>query len=288
MKIIKFLYKPIKYLLLLSLFCALIYFRSIIFQPEINKYIDGAITYIENEFDIQIPEHIAEQKKETLAIANTTSQPVTEVASNESVIEKPIEDYKPVSPVETVEMTESEHSMPEKTSSVIEEIQEKQATIIEKLSATVDMINQKVDKLFNNSNTTVSTQQAPVNNQEITTPPAETIVSQTYSIPNNNMSSDTSQMLTRARQSFWNGNAQLSEKLYLELIHHQETDPDIYGELGNVYYTQGKWKQAGEAYYEAAIRLLELNQNDQVHYLLRVIQGLDTASAERLKQKISG
>ncbi len=95
-------------------------------------------------------------------------------------------------------------------------------------------------------------------------------------------------MLIHARKAFWEGDMQEAEKTYRELTIQKEFGPDAYGELGNVYYAQGKWQEAGKAYYEAAIRLIELKQPYQVNYLLRVIQGLDSESAEKLKQKMSG
>jgi len=99
---------------------------------------------------------------------------------------------------------------------------------------------------------------------------------------------DADKILHMARKSFWNGDPRASEKLYLDLVSIEDTNPDLYGELGNVYYSQGKWKKAGAAYYEAAIRLLAMKQDGQVGYLLRVIQGLDADKAEQLRQKMNG
>jgi tetratricopeptide (TPR) repeat protein len=88
--------------------------------------------------------------------------------------------------------------------------------------------------------------------------------------------------------AYWSGDIQSAEKLYLYLANIEDRNPDVYGELGNVYYAQGEWKQAGQAYYEAAVRLLAINKGDQVNYLLQLIQGLDSDSAQLLRQKISG
>jgi hypothetical protein len=95
------------------------------------------------------------------------------------------------------------------------------------------------------------------------------------------------QLLIDARTAFNSGNVTLSEKYYLELTARTKSDPDVFGELGNVYYSQGKWKKAGEAYYEAAVRLIDTGRRDQVVYLQRVIQGLDAGYAEKLAQIIN-
>jgi len=100
--------------------------------------------------------------------------------------------------------------------------------------------------------------------------------------------SDNLAVLHRARQAYWNGSLAEAEKAYQELSELTSQDPNVFGELGNIYYAQGKWKQAGQAYYEAAIRLIDLNQPAQANYLLRIIQGLDAESADKLRQKMTG
>ncbi|VAW97538.1 hypothetical protein MNBD_GAMMA21-1698 [hydrothermal vent metagenome] len=94
------------------------------------------------------------------------------------------------------------------------------------------------------------------------------------------------ELLNRARLAFQNGKPDKSTQLYKELSELNPDNPDIYGEMGNVFYSQGKWKQAGVAFYEAAICLLDKNKTEQVPYLYRVIQGLDPESAEKLRSKL--
>ena len=96
------------------------------------------------------------------------------------------------------------------------------------------------------------------------------------------------QLINEARMAFQAGNPDQAVSLYQELAELNPDDPNVYGELGNVYYAQGKWKQAGQAYYEAATRLLQHGQTGQVHYLYMVIQGLDQESAEKLRGQIGG
>lgn len=99
--------------------------------------------------------------------------------------------------------------------------------------------------------------------------------------------SDTSSerdLLINARNAFSLGKISASEKFYLELTQLEQDDPDAFGELGNVYYSQGKWDKAGQAYYEAAVRLIAEGNYNQVVYLQRVISGLDREHAEKLSQ----
>ena len=94
--------------------------------------------------------------------------------------------------------------------------------------------------------------------------------------------SSESELLINARDAFHKGAITQSENFYLELIQRDNNNPDTYGELGNVYYSQGKWDEAGQAYYEAAMRLISDGKYNQVTYLQRVITGLNTEYAEKL------
>lgn len=94
------------------------------------------------------------------------------------------------------------------------------------------------------------------------------------------------ELLNQARLAFQSGNSDKAVSLYKELSDLNPDDPNVYGELGNIFYSQGKWKQAGQAYYEAATRLLQKGQRGQVQYLHRVIQGLDQESAEKLRAQL--
>ena len=94
--------------------------------------------------------------------------------------------------------------------------------------------------------------------------------------------SSESELLINARDAFHKGAIMQSENFYLELIQRDNKNPDTYGELGNVYYSQGKWDEAGQAYYEAAMRLIADGKYNQVTYLQRVITGLNTEYAEKL------
>ncbi len=95
------------------------------------------------------------------------------------------------------------------------------------------------------------------------------------------------ELIGQARLAFQSGDSNKAISLYQELSDLNPDDPNTYGEMGNVLYAQGKWKEAGKAYYEAAIRLKRQGRMEQVQYLFRVIQGLDQESAEKLRSQLA-
>jgi tetratricopeptide (TPR) repeat protein len=99
--------------------------------------------------------------------------------------------------------------------------------------------------------------------------------------------SSQAQLINQARMAFQSGDIKTSISLYQQLGDLDPANPNVFGELGNIYYSQGKWKQAGEAYYQAASLLLDQGQVKQVNYLFRVIQGLDQESARKLEEKLT-
>ncbi|MCK4865461.1 MAG: hypothetical protein KAT06_08510 [Gammaproteobacteria bacterium] len=112
---------------------------------------------------------------------------------------------------------------------------------------------------------------------------AKALESVSVDVKDSDMSSERD-LLADARKAFNLGEISISEKLYLELTRLEQDNPDAFGELGNVYYSQGKWDKAGQAYYEAAVRLIAEGNYNQVAYLQRVINGLDREHAEKLSQ----
>ncbi len=99
--------------------------------------------------------------------------------------------------------------------------------------------------------------------------------------------SEAYQLLKKARTAYGVGDLSSAERHYLALTRQEPESADAFGELGNVYYTQGKWREAGGAFFEAAIRLLEQKQTAQLNYLLMVIQGLDPEKASQLNGKMA-
>lgn len=94
------------------------------------------------------------------------------------------------------------------------------------------------------------------------------------------------ELLQQARQAYWARNFDAAVTAYQKLLEADPENPDLYGELGNVYYSMGEWQKAGQAYYEAAQRLLARGQTQQLGYLLHVIEGLDRELADKLRKQI--
>lgn len=87
-----------------------------------------------------------------------------------------------------------------------------------------------------------------------------------------------------ARYAFMRQDYQKAEEKYLALIQYQadKPDSDMIGELGNVYYRQGKWLKAAESYHQTALLLLGTQRHQQALDLHRIISALDPERADQL------
>ena len=89
-----------------------------------------------------------------------------------------------------------------------------------------------------------------------------------------------------ARKSFYQRQYEQSEKSYLQVIDSTEDNFDAYGELGNVYFNQGKNEQAASAYYEAAAILVKKGQVNRARSLIGLLRHLDRTKADELQKLI--
>ena len=89
-----------------------------------------------------------------------------------------------------------------------------------------------------------------------------------------------------ARKSFYQRNYELSEQKYQQVIDNTEDNFDAYGELGNVYFNQGKKTQAASAYFEAAAILVRKGQLRRAGSLMGLLRHLDEPKANELQQLI--
>lgn len=118
--------------------------------------------------------------------------------------------------------------------------------------------------------------------------PVATVTENAEQAPaNDKEASSSNELLKSARTAFNNGELDVAITKYNELIELENDEADFYGELGNVHYSMGSWDKAGEAYYEAATRLIETGRLAQVLYLQRVLQGLDAERAGQLAAKMA-
>lgn len=95
------------------------------------------------------------------------------------------------------------------------------------------------------------------------------------------------QVLAAAREAYWLRDYAVAEQKYQALIALDPGNPDGYGELGNMYFSQGDWEKASAAYYEAGTRLTAQGMHDRARQLVEVIRGLNGEQADDLEQQIS-
>lgn len=86
-----------------------------------------------------------------------------------------------------------------------------------------------------------------------------------------------------ARKSFFQRKYELSEQSYQKVIDNTTDNYDAYGELGNVYFNQGKKQQAASAYYQAASILVRKGQAGRVRSLMGLLRQLDSEKAKQLQ-----
>jgi hypothetical protein len=94
------------------------------------------------------------------------------------------------------------------------------------------------------------------------------------------------QLLAAAREAYWLRDYDIAESKYINLTRLEPDNPDGYGELGNMYFSQGQWDQAASAYYEAGVRLVGQGLLEQAEELVAVIRGLNGTHADDLERKI--
>jgi hypothetical protein len=93
-------------------------------------------------------------------------------------------------------------------------------------------------------------------------------------------------LLAAAREAFWLRDYAAAEQKYQEMIALDPDNPDGYGELGNMYFSQGDWDKASASYYEAGTRLAAQGRFDRARQLVEVIRGLNGGQAGDLEQQI--
>ena len=87
-----------------------------------------------------------------------------------------------------------------------------------------------------------------------------------------------------ARKAFYKRDYDAAILSYQQVISNSTDNFDAYGELGNVYFNQGKKVEAAAAYYEAAALLVKLGQTKRANSLLPLLNYLDSEKADQLKE----
>ena len=95
-------------------------------------------------------------------------------------------------------------------------------------------------------------------------------------------------LLAAAREAYWLRDYATAEEKYRALIDLDPTNPDGFGELGNMYFSQGRWEQASATYFEAGKRLADEGLLGQANQLVDVLKGLQGTQAQALEKYIAG
>ena len=89
-----------------------------------------------------------------------------------------------------------------------------------------------------------------------------------------------------AREEYHRGNIDASISNYRQVIAGTKDNYDAYGELGNVYLSRGNYREAANAYFEAAAILVRLGETGRARSLLPMLGRLDRSRADELHQLI--
>lgn len=90
------------------------------------------------------------------------------------------------------------------------------------------------------------------------------------------------QALQQARSSAWQGHLDEAIKHYQRTLALSPHNIDAMGELGNVYYRQGKKREAARTYARLVRHLFEYGRYQQGAYLIHVIARLHPETAQQL------
>ena len=101
-------------------------------------------------------------------------------------------------------------------------------------------------------------------------------------------SAQTWRLLEQARRAFWSGELVLAESRYREVLASVGSVPEVYGELGNLYFHQGRHDWAAEAYYEAGMGFISHGQSRQAWAVVGLLHRMNPVRAQRLEQALRG
>lgn len=246
-KLIKSMIWPV---IILGVLIVVVYYRAFLFSPEFNEPVDAAMNDASQSLSYEIPAYELESN-ETPVYNQLFGSDIDDdlAAENETVTLMKAEDERlAAAEVESDAATEQASDNELSLDAIVTAVK---STVTE----TLEIFKEENPQVLN----------------AVSTDDAATLTK--------------SEMLFKARLAYWNRDLKTAEDTYLKLTEISE-DPNAYGELGNLYYMQSKWKKASDAYYHAAMKLKSINQLDQAHHLLRIIRGLDTETANKLQSEL--
>jgi len=92
--------------------------------------------------------------------------------------------------------------------------------------------------------------------------------------------------LKQARNAYWAGDLDGALAAYKQAAARTD-EPDVQGELGNIYFAQGNWEEAAAAYLAAGRALLSRGDRAAAEHLVVVLQGLNPEHARSLADALA-
>jgi tetratricopeptide (TPR) repeat protein len=90
--------------------------------------------------------------------------------------------------------------------------------------------------------------------------------------------------LEQARQLYWKRDMRAAANAYQSLGQANPENPDVWGEIGNFYYSLRQRQPAVEAYSRALTLLVGQNDQTRAQQMLDVLYKLDAGKARELEQ----
>lgn len=89
--------------------------------------------------------------------------------------------------------------------------------------------------------------------------------------------------LAEARKVYWSGDVAAAEVAYIALAADFPNEADIKGELGNLYYSSGKYTEAADYFHQAGKLLMADGKTQQAVSLVGVLQAIAPEKAADLR-----
>jgi hypothetical protein len=97
---------------------------------------------------------------------------------------------------------------------------------------------------------------------------------------------DFQSQLDQARQHYWRRDMPAAEQAYRRLTESHPERAELWGELGNLFFSQNERVQATDAYYRAIELLIEQGDAEQARQLLGAMYQLDAEKANELETRL--
>ena len=94
------------------------------------------------------------------------------------------------------------------------------------------------------------------------------------------------QLIIDARRAFYRRDYDASIAAYKQVIANDSENFDALGELGNVYFNQGKTALAAEAYYQAAMIMISRGKGQRAASLIGFLSSVDAEKAKKLGEAL--